>query len=414
MNAPSASGTRPLLKEAAVNTPSRLLPRDLIRVGTAGLRTRPLRVFLSALGIAIGIAAMVCVVGIASSSRESLNRQLAALGTNLLRVSPGQTINGEQSHLPADSVAMIGRIPPVTSATATASLADVHVYRNDRIPAIETGNVQVAAARTNLLDTVGAQLASGAFLNDATAQYPAVVLGANAAGRLGVTDASPDTRVWLGGQWFTVVGVLRPVPLAPELDFAALVGWPEAVAHLQFDGYPTTVYTRTRDEAVVAVQAILAATANPEHPNEVRVSRPSDALTAKQATDTTLTALLLGLGGVALLVGGVGVANTMVISVLERRPEVGLRRSLGATRGHIRAQFLAESLLLSALGGLGGALMGIIVTTGYAAYQDWPAVVPLWATAGAIAATLLIGGCAGVYPAWQAARLSPTEALTAP
>lgn len=415
MSAPGAPAGTPLTKKGdAMSVLSRLLPGDLIRVGAAGLRTRPLRVVLSALGIAIGIAAMVCVVGIASSSREGLNRQLAALGTNLLRVAPGQTISGEQAHLPADSVAMIGRIPPVTSATATAALTDVHVYRNDHIPPIETGNLRVYAARTNLLDTVGAQVASGVFLNDATARYPAVVLGASAAARLGLTVASPDTRVWLGGQWFTVIGVLHPVPLAPELDFAALVGWPEAVAHLQFDGYPTTVYTRVRDDAVLAVQAVLAATANPEHPNEVRVSRPSDALSAKQAADTTLTALLLGLGAVALLVGGVGVANTMVISVLERRPEIGLRRCLGATRGHIRIQFLAESLLLSALGGLGGALLGIAVTTGYAAYQDWPAVVPLWATAGGVAATLIIGGCAGVYPAWRAARLSPTEALTAP
>jgi putative ABC transport system permease protein len=394
--------------------PSRLLPRDLIRVGAAGLRTRPLRVMLSAAGIAIGIAAMVCVVGIAGSSREGLQRQLAALGTNLLRVSPGQAVNGEQSHLPADAVAMISRIPPVTSATATAALPAVHAYRNDHIPSIETGNVQVLAARTNLLDTVGARPSSGAFLNDATARYPAVVLGARAAGRLGVTVASPDTRVWLGGRWFMVVGVLHPVPLAPELDFAALVGWPEAVSDLRFDGYPTTVYTRTRDDAVIAVQAILAATANPEHPNEVRVSRPSDALAARQAADTTLTALLLGLGAVALLVGGVGVANTMVISVLERRPEIGLRRSLGATRGHIRVQFLMESLLLSALGGLGGALLGIVITTGYATYQDWPVVVPLWATTGGMAATLIIGGCAGVYPAWRAARLSPTAALTGP
>ncbi|GAA4159212.1 ABC transporter permease [Phytohabitans flavus] len=394
--------------------PSVLLPRDLVRLGAAGLRTRPLRVFLSAIGIAIGIAAMVCVVGIADSSRESLDRQLAALGTNLLRVTPGQALNGAQSHLPADAVTMIDRIPPVTSATATAALPDVHAYRNDRTPVIETGNITVVAAHTNLLGTVGAQVASGTFLNEATAQYPTVVLGANAAGRLGVTTPSPETRVWLGGQWFTVIGVLQPVALAPELNFAALVGWPAAVANLQFDGYPTTVYTRTRDDAVVAVQKILAATANPEHPNEVTVSRPSDALAARQATDTTLTALLLGLGAVALLVGGVGVANTMVIAVIERRPEIGLRRSLGATRGHIRIQFLAEALLLSALGGLGGVLLGIAVTSGYAAYQGWPTVVPLWATAGGIGATLIVGGCAGVYPAWRAARVSPTEALTAP
>jgi putative ABC transport system permease protein len=397
-----------------MTVPSRLLPRDAVRVGAAGLRTRPLRVFLSAFGIAIGIAAMVCVVGIADSSRASLNRQLATLGTNLLRVAPGQTVHGEPSHLPDDAVAMIGRIGPVTSVTATAMLSSSSVYRSDHIPPAETGNLSVLAARTDLLGTVGAGVASGTWLNAATARYPAVVLGASAAKRLGVVTAAPGVKVWLGGRWFTVVGVLHPVPLAPELDYAALVGWPAAISNLRFDGYPTTVYTRTRDDAVLAVKAILANTANPEHPNEVQVSRPSDALTAKQAADATLTGLLLGLGAVALLVGGVGVANTMVISVLERRAEIGLRRSLGATRGHVRIQFLAESLLLSALGGVGGALLGIAVTAAYAAYQGWPAVVPPWATVGGVAATLVIGGCAGIYPAWRAARLSPTEALAMP
>jgi putative ABC transport system permease protein len=162
------------------------------------------------------------------------------------------------------------------------------------------------------------------------------------------------------------------------------------------------------------VRGVLAATANPEHPNELEVSRPSDALAAKRATDATLDALLLGLGGVALLVGGVGAANTMVISVLERRAEIGLRRALGATRGHIRVQFLAESLLLSALGGAGGVLLGIAVTSVYAVTQQWPAVVPPWATAGGVGVTLVIGGLAGLYPAIRAARLAPTEALAAP
>jgi putative ABC transport system permease protein len=397
-----------------MTVPSRLRTRDVLRVGAAGLRTRPLRVFLSALGIAIGITAMACVIGVASSSRAGLDQQLAQFGTNLLRVSPGQTISGEQAHLPNDAVAMIRNIRPVISATATAAVTTAHAYRNDLIPAVETGNVSVLAARTDLLGTVGGQLSSGAWLNEATVQYPAVVLGANAATRLGVATATPDTRVWLGNQWFTVIGVLHPIALAPELDFAALLGWPAAASYLRFDGHPTTVYTRTREDAVLAVQAILARTANPEHPEEVRVSRPSDALAAKQATATALNALLLGLGAVALLVGGVGVANTMVISVLERRSEIGLRRSLGATRGHIRLQFLLESLLLSALGGISGVILGVLATAGYAAYQHWPVVVPLWATGGGLLATLVIGAVAGMYPAWRAARLSPTEALAAP
>jgi putative ABC transport system permease protein len=401
------------LRRAEKDAPSRLLPRDVARVGAAGLRTRPLRVILAALGIAIGIAAMVCVVGIASSSRGHLDQQLAQLGTNLLKVAPGETLLGDQSHLPPESVAMIGRIPTVSSVTATGKTT-AHVYRSQYVPPGQTGSIAVLAARTDLLDTVHATVASGTWLSAPTAGYPAVVLGATAAARLGVAAASPQVQVWLGRQWFTVIGVLDPIALAPELDTAALIGWSVARSALGFDGYPTTIYTRTRQDSVVSVQAILARTANPEHPNEVNVSRPSDALAAQQATDTTLSGLLLGLGAVALLVGGVGVANTMVISVLERRSEIGLRRALGATRGHIRLQFLAESQLLSALGGVGGAVLGAAVTAGYARYQDWPTVVPLWATAGGIVATLLIGACAGIYPAWRAARLAPTEALAAP
>jgi putative ABC transport system permease protein len=402
------------VKPARLLKPARLRPSDVARVGAAGLRARPLRVVLSALGIAIGIAAMISVVGIATSSRENLNRELARLGTNLLRVAPGQSIFGDASYLPDEAIPMIGRIGPVTSVSATGVVRNAHVYRNDRIPAGQTGSIAVLAARTDVLGTVGGSVASGQWLNAASAQYPAVVLGSKAASRLGIGSASDGVQVWLGSRWFTVIGVLAPIPLTPELDTAALIGWPVAAKQLAFDGHPTTIYTRTRDDAVEAVRSVLAATANPEHPNEVQVSRPSDALAARQAADVTLSGLLLGLGAVALLVGGVGVANTMVISVLERRAEIGLRRSLGATRGQIRLQFLVESLLLAALGGVGGVLLGIGVTAAYASYQRWPFVVPAWASFGGVAATVVIGAFAGLYPAWRAARLSPTEALATP
>jgi putative ABC transport system permease protein len=395
-------------------TPAPLRPADVLRVGGSGLRTRPLRVFLSALGIAIGIAAMVSVVGISTSSREDLARTLDRLGTNLLTVAPGQSLFGDASHLPDEAIAMIGRIGPVTAVSSIGRVPDARVYRNDRIPAGQSGGIGVYAASLDLLDTVAVTVVSGTWLNEATARYPAVVLGAKAAQRLGVARAGPEQRVHLGGRWFTVVGLLAEAPLAPELDTAALVGWPVAEARLGFDGYPTTVYTRTHEDRVEAVRAVLAATANPENPNEVNVSRPSDALAAKQAADETFTALLLGLGAVALLVGGVGVANTMVISVLERRSEIGLRRSLGATRGQVRLQFLVESQLLSALGGVGGVLLGIGVTSVYAATQGWPSVVPVWATLGGLIATLVIGAVAGLYPAVRASRLAPTEALASP
>ncbi|OLF09321.1 ABC transporter permease [Actinophytocola xinjiangensis] len=388
--------------------PARLRPSDVVRVGGAGLRARPLRVVLSALGIAIGIAAMTAVVGVSASSRSELDRQLAELGTNLLTVSPGTRLGGGAASLPPESVDMIARVGPVRQVAAAGEIPDAKVYRNDRVPSVESGGLTVRAATLDLPAAVGVQVADGTWLNAATARYPAAVLGATTARQLGL---SPGTRVWAAGQWFTVVGVLAPAALAPELDSATLVGWPVAQTHLDFDGHPTTVYTRTADDAVEPVRAVLAATANPSAPGEVLVSRPSDALAARQATDRAFTGLLLGLGAVALLVGGVGVANTMVISVLERRAEIGLRRSLGATRGQVRGQFVVESLLLSLIGGVCGVVVGIGVTGGYAGFQEWPVVVPVWVSGGGVVVTLVVGAVAGLYPAVRAARLSPTEAL---
>jgi putative ABC transport system permease protein len=386
---------------------------DLLRVGAHGLRTRPLRVTLSAIGIAIGIAAMTAVVGISASSSAELDRKLDELGTNLLTVGPGQALFGGDSQLPLEAVSMIERIGPVESAAATGTVPDANVYRTDQIPANESGGITVKAAEADLLDVVGGELAEGQWIDGAAGDFPAAVLGADAAASLGV-GAGPDVQIWLGGQWFAVVGVLEPVALAPELDDAALVGWEAAEAYLDFDLHATEVYTRADEAAVTDVQAVLGATANPEHPEEVEVSRPSDALVAAEAAEASFTGLLLGLGAVALLVGGVGVANTMVISVLERRGEIGLRRSLGATRADVRGQFLAESLLLSLLGGAAGVALGSAITAGYATWQGWPPTVPAWVLAGGVAATAAIGAIAGLYPAVKAARLSPTEALTAP
>jgi putative ABC transport system permease protein len=386
----------------------RLRASDIARLGAAGLRTRPARVVLSALGIAIGIGAMIAVVGISASSHAQLDRTLSRLGTNLLQVKPGATLSGEPVQLPAESVAMLARIAPVESVAATG-LLDAHVYRNDHVPLGETSSVDVVAVDRDLPGTLRFTVARGSWLTPATAAYPAVVLGARASQRLDIRG--PGVRVWLAGQWYAVVGVLDPVELAPELDSSALIGWPAAQTYARFDGHPTTIYVRAAESQLGEVRGVLGATANPQAAHEVAISRPSDALAAKQATDAALRSLLLALGAVALLVGGIGVANTMVISVLERRGEIGLRRSLGATRGHVRVQFLTESLLLSAIGGLGGVLIGVAVTSAYATNRGWPAVVPPWASLGGLGATLAIGVLAGLYPAMRASRVAPAAAL---
>jgi putative ABC transport system permease protein len=388
--------------------PSRLLPADVVRVGAIGLRTRRLRAALSALGIAIGIAAMVSVLGISESSRSDLISTLDRLGTNLLKAAPGQTILGEDATLPEEAGAMIGRIGPV-EAVSSVEAVDATVRRTTYIDEEETGGIAVDAVDLNLLTTLGGTVRKGVFLNAATARYPAVVLGSVSAERLGIDRVG--VNVWLGGHWFTVVGILEPLELAPDLDRAALIGLPIAKQLFGAEGSASEIYVRARPDDLDDVRNVLAATANPEHSEEVDVTRPSDALEARAAAKTAFTSLFLGLGAVALLVGGVGIANVMVISVLERRSEIGLRRALGATKAHIRLQFLAESLILAAAGGVAGVVLGAGITLAYAANRDWHAVVPWEVLIGGIGAATAIGAVAGLYPAMRAARMAPTEAL---
>jgi putative ABC transport system permease protein len=389
---------------------TRLRLGDLARLASVGLRTRRMRAALSALGIAIGVAAIVAVLGLSSSSQAGLLAEIDRLGTNLLTVTNGQNLLGNTATLPLAAPGMIARIGPVTQVQETGSI-DTNVYRSPLIPPINTNALSVQAASLGLPATVGTTIAQGRYLNAATARLPVVVLGAAAAARLGIERVYPGERIWLGGQWFYVAGILKPALLASEIDSSVLVGFPAARRYLGFDGHPTTVYVRCDTSQVAAVQSVLAATANPEAPNEVDVSQPSAALTARAAAQSALNSLFLGLGAVSLLVGAVGVGNIMLIGVLERRSEIGLRRALGATKANIRGQFLSEAILLSLLGGAAGVTTGALATAIYAQSKHWTLVIPTTAWAGGLGAALLIGALAGLLPALRAARLSPTEAL---
>ena len=400
-------------KQSRSDHRSRLRPADTWGLAALGVAGRPVRAMLSALGIALGVATLVAVLGISGSSRAQLIAQIDALGTNLLTVTPGQSLSGGQAVLPKAAPAMVRRIGPVQSAAAIGQV-NANVYRNDRIPAVNTDAITVFSAQPNLLRTLQGHMVRGRFLNPATARFPAVVLGATAASALGVDQAGGRAQVWLGGHWFAVAGIMAPVPLAPELDRAVFIGLPVARSLLHARAAPAEIYVRTAPASVAAVEGVLAATADPAAPQDVTISNPADALTARADATATFQALLLALGAVALLVGGVGIANVMVIAVLERRGEIGLRRALGATRRHIAAQFIAESALLALIGGIAGALLGGFATTGYAHLRHWSAVVPATALGAAVAAALAVGAVAGVYPALRAARLSPAEALRTP
>jgi putative ABC transport system permease protein len=384
---------------------------DLARVASVGLRTRRVRAVLSALGIAIGVAAIVAVLGLSASSQAGLINQISKLGTNLLTVANGQTLSGETAELPLAAPGMISRIGPVIAVDDTGSLGNVHAYRSPLIPSINTNALSVQATSLGLPHTVGTSVAQGRFLNAATAHEPVAVLGAAAAGRMGIDRIYPGERIWVGGQWFYLVGILRPAVLAPEIDTSVLIGYSAARKYLGFDGHPSEIYLRAHTDHVNAVHDLLAATASPEQPNQVDVAQPSDALVAQAEAKGALNSLFLGLGAVSLLVGAVGVANIMLIGVLERRSEIGLRRSLGATKGQIRTQFLAEAILLSLLGGAAGVAAGALATFVYAHLKHWTPVVPTTAWAGGLTAAILIGAIAGLLPAIRAARLSPTEAL---
>ena len=389
---------------------SRMNLADVLNVGISGLRTRKLRAVLSALGITIGIAALVSILGLSESSRADLMRDLDALGTNLLTVRAGDGFGQNQPEIPDTAPSMIERISPVYEV-ATVSRLPGSVYRNDLIDDGRTRGITIVAADLNLLAAQRGSLQYGKYLDNLSSDFPMVVLGSVAAERLGIHGSSLNQKIWLGENWFTVIGVLNPMTLAADLDRSAIIGYGSAHKFLEDDPDIEVIYIRAYPEHIEDVRSVLPATVNPDSPEEVMVSRASDVLEARAAASNSFTNLFLGLGLVALLVGGIGIANVMVIAVIERRNEIGLRRALGATRFHIGLQFLTESLSLASIGGIVGILAGIVITAVYSYMQDWAIVLPGYAIFGGMVSSILIGGFAGSYPALKASHMSPTEAL---
>lgn len=383
---------------------------DVARVGVFGLRVRRTRSLLSAIGIAIGIALIVGVLGITRSSESALLAQLDRLGTSLLIVQNGHDLSGQEVELPPTALTMVGGMEGVEHVSGTARI-NQSVYRSEFIPVYQTGGMAVRATDTRLVTALDGDLASGVALSEATSQYPVAVLGWTAATILGIDHPGGDSRVWMAGRYWPVIGILAPLPLAPEIDLSVLVGDAAAERYLGWDGSPRRIYVRADVDRVTDVSARLAPTVNPAAPYQVAVQRPSDALAARIAVADASTSLLLALGAVALAIAAIGIANVMLISVLERRSEIGLRRALGATQSDIAIQFMGEALLLSLMGGLSGVAIGVGLTAGFAAYRGWDVLIPPATVALGLGAALLVGMSAGIYPAARAARLAPTDAL---
>jgi putative ABC transport system permease protein len=396
--------------DAVENLRSKVRLPDMLAVGVLGLRARPTRTILTAVGIALGIAAVVSIVGISASSEADAQAQVDEFGTNFLIVTPGLGITAA-AELSATANEMIERIGPVTSAASVTVVSGARPRRNEFIPEAETRGVRVLAADVDLLEPLEADLVVGRWFDTTTAELPAVVLGSKAAERFAIDSLEGTPLIDLSGRSFAVIGILESVPLDPDLDTAVFIGQPIATSEFETEDSPAKIYVRTVPERLDAVREVIPSTASPNAPSEVAVTRPSDALEFEQLITESFRNLLIGVGGVALLVAGVGIANVMVISVLERRGEIGVRRALGATKRHIRVQFVLESMLLALLGGMLGIAVGVAIVGGYAAYQGWQLDVPAeWILAG-VGASLLVGATAGLYPAARAARMDPAEAV---
>ncbi len=389
---------------------SRLRFSDLVYLSLMGFRYRTVRSALSALGITLGVASIVAVLGISSTVRAELLAELDRLGTNLIRVTPATGVFGNADGLPPESVPMLGRVGPVEQVTSTA-LLDVDVLRNDLVSPLETGGLSVLAAPTDMATVLNSEVIDGKLLDEASAGLPVALLGRIAAQRLGISDVATARRVFIGSEWFEVGGILGEMRLHPDIERAAIIGEPVARRLFSEDLKPTAVYLRVHPDWVEDVLEVIPATANPAYPDRIAVTRPAAALVARRQADVALTTLLIGLGSVALLVGGVAIANVMVMAVLERRREIGLRRALGATRNHIRLQFLGEAILVAGVGGVLGAALGMIITAGFATSRGLVPSLPLWALSGSLVTALVVGGVAGLYPASRAARIPPAEAV---
>jgi putative ABC transport system permease protein len=387
--------------------------RDLVGVALKGLTARKVRTLLIMLGPIIGVAAMVCAIGLTESAKGELQAQLAQLGTNLIIAQAGGTFGSQNPTFPENAVARVESVSSVSAAAATANLSGVvSVPVQGAKDYYEAFPAPVRAAGVGLPSVLQVPMISGRWLDLADLQLhtSAAVLGEGIAKQYGYLPGESRT-IRLNNANFAVVGVLGPVALDPELDNAVFVTEWSAKHVLGTNGEPNQLYIRAAPGATQSTANAIPTAISLGGPDQVSTQIPSDVLQAAAQANKTLQEVALLAGLLALVVGGVGIANVMSISVIQRSSEIGIRRAVGHSRSKIAAQFLLESLFVGLLGGLGGAGFGVAIVYGVSAVAGWVAVIdygtiPLW-----MGLALLVAVGAGLFPSIKAARLEPLETL---
>jgi putative ABC transport system permease protein len=389
---------------------------ELLRLALSRLRTNRLRAALTMLGVIIGVASVVALVGVGQGTTSNITNALSSLGTNLLTISPTQTSSDGSTTLTIEDAAAIADVPGVaavepevsTSQTVTAGTETTNttiVGTTSAYPMVRAYRVWQGTALTDIEVDQGLRVA---------------VLGKSAADDLKLDASAIGSQIRIGGIDFTVIGILQPKGGAGFQDPDDQILVPVSTVQKYFVGGDSVrsigvsvasagemTTTNARISALLRERHELAATDD----DDFAIFDQTQLLAAASSISGTLTLLLGGIASISLVVGGIGIMNIMLVSVRERTREIGIRKAIGARAGDILAQFLVEALTLSLLGGLLGVALGLGVSALIARVAGWTFTFTPATLAAAVASSLLVGVVFGVWPARQAARLDPIAAL---
>ncbi|WP_132189886.1 MULTISPECIES: ABC transporter permease [Kribbella] len=392
--------------------------RDLLDEALAGVAARPTRLILTTLGTVLGIAALVGTVGLGQTAAGQITQRFDLAAATRVVVQPDDKGGQEgeaATQLPWDAPERIARLNGVDAAGTVSQLevGDDLVRSVAGLDGQKEGHaLQVMAGSPGLFDAVRGGLKTGRFFDAGHDNRGdrVVVLGKNAAERLGINRIDSQPAIFLGDQAYTVIGILDSVSGRAELLDAVIM--PNGAAKLAYDlEAPDAVEIRTAVGAAQLIAGQAPVAIDPNNPSALKVDAPPKQGGVRTGVESDLNALFLLLGAVALLVGGLGIANVTLLSVLERVSEIGLRRALGAARRHVAAQFLVESVIVGFLGGLLGTAVGVLLTVGVSWFRDWTPILDSRLSLGAPLLGAVIGLIAGTYPAWKASAIQPITAL---